>query len=69
VRVQRTRRGVVLTDASAAKRQQGHHIGLLHGTSYKPQHGDLGEGDRREVLTSEAVKVVTVDGIEGENSG
>jgi hypothetical protein len=34
----------------------------------KPQHGDLGEGVRREVLTGEAVGVAATDGVEGENS-
>jgi hypothetical protein len=58
----------VLTGASAAKCRQGLHLDLLHGTSYKPQHGDLGEGGRREVLTGEAVGVAAADGIEGENS-
>jgi hypothetical protein len=67
--VQRTWRGTVLTSVSAAKCQQGIHLDLLHGTSYKPQHGDLGEGGRREVLTSETVGVVAADGIKSENSG
>jgi hypothetical protein len=62
------RRGVVLTGASMAKRRQGLHLDLLHGTSYKPQHGDLGEGGRREVLISEAVGVEAADGVDGENS-
>jgi hypothetical protein len=69
VRVQRTRCGTVLTGALAAKRRQVLHLDLLHGTSYKPQHGDLGEGSQREVLTGEAVGVATADGIEGENFG
>jgi hypothetical protein len=69
VTVQRTRRGAVLTGASVAKRRQGLHLDLLHGTSYKLQHGNLGEGCRREVLIDEAVGVAAVDGIEGENSG
>jgi hypothetical protein len=59
----------VLTGASAAKRRQGLHLELLHKTSYKLQHGDLGEGGWREILTSEAVRVVAADGVEGENSG
>jgi hypothetical protein len=57
-RFQRTRRGTVLTGASAAKRQQGLHLDLLHRTGYKLQHGDLVERGRRVVLTSEAVGVV-----------
>jgi hypothetical protein len=69
MRVQHMRHSVVLTGASAAKRQQGLHLDLLHGTSYKPQHGDLGEGGWREVLTSKAVGVAVADGVEGENSG
>jgi hypothetical protein len=67
--VQRTQRGEVLTGAVAAKRRQGLHLDLLHETSYKPQHGDLGEGGWREVLTDKAVGVVVVDDVEGENSG
>jgi hypothetical protein len=69
VRVQRTWRGTALTDALAAKRRQGLHLDLLHETSYKPQHGDLGEGGQREVLTSEAAGVVVADDVEGENFG
>jgi hypothetical protein len=65
--VQRTRRGAVLTGASVAKRRQGLHLDLLHRTSYKLQHRDLGEGGRREVLAGEAVGVVAADGVEGEN--
>jgi hypothetical protein len=64
-----TRRGTVLTGTSAAKRQQGPRLDLLHGTGYKLQHRDLGEGGQREVLTDEAVRVAVADGIEGENSG
>jgi hypothetical protein len=69
VLIQRTRRGMVLTGASAAKLRQHLHLELLHGTNYKPQHEDLGEGGQREVLTGEAVGVVAADGVEGENSG
>jgi hypothetical protein len=68
VRVQRMRCGAVLTGASATKRRQGLHLDLLHRTSYKLQHGDLGEGGRREVLTGEAVGVAAVDDVVGENS-
>jgi hypothetical protein len=69
VHIQRTRRGAVLTGTSAAKHQQGLHLDLLHETSYKPQHGDLGEGVRRVVLTGVAVGVAAVNSVEGENSG
>jgi hypothetical protein len=55
VHVQCTRSGAMRTSASTAKRQQCLHLDLLHGSNYKPQHRDLGEGDRREVLTGEAV--------------
>jgi hypothetical protein len=69
VRVQRMCRGTVLTGASVAKRRQGLHLDLLHGTSYKPQHRDLGEGVRRDVLTGEVVGVAAANGFEGENFG
>jgi hypothetical protein len=68
-RPERVQRGVALTNTSIAKQWQGLHLELLHETSYKPQHEDLGEGGRRDVLTGEAVGVATADGIEGENSG
>jgi hypothetical protein len=54
-RVQRMRHGTVLTGASAAKCRQGLHLDLLLGSSYKLQHGDLGKGGWRVVLTGEAV--------------
>jgi ribosomal protein L40E len=69
VRVQCMRCGAVLTSASATKRRQCLHLDLLHRTSYKPQHEDLGEGGQREVLTGEAVRVAVAYGVEGENSG
>jgi hypothetical protein len=51
-----------------SKRRQGIHLDLLYENSYKPQHGDLGEGGHREVLTGEAVGVAVADEVEGENS-
>jgi hypothetical protein len=59
---------VVLTGRSVSKRRQGIHLDLLHENSYKPQHGDLGEGGHREVFTGEAVGVAVADEVEGENS-
>jgi hypothetical protein len=69
--VQRTRCGVMLTGVSMAKRRQGLHLDLLHSTSYKLQHRDLGERERghREVLTGEAVGVAAAEDVEGENFG
>jgi hypothetical protein len=63
--IQHTQRGIVLTGTLAAKCRQGLHLDLPHGTSYKPQHGHLGEGGWREVLTGEAVGVAAADGVEG----
>jgi hypothetical protein len=59
----------VLTGASATKRRQGLHLDLLHGTGYKPQHGDLGERGQSKVFSDEVVGVAAADGILGENSG
>jgi hypothetical protein len=60
--------GAVLIDVLMTKCRQGLHLDLLHGTSYNPQHRNLGEGGRREVLTGEAVGIEAANGVEGENS-
>jgi hypothetical protein len=60
--------GAVSHGVAEVHRQQGLHHDHPHGSGYKPQHRDLEKVARERVITGEAVRAATTDGVEGGNN-